>query len=211
MPVGWDLYMKNIVILLSSLVAVTALGAPQSASSFAQQEEKVWGSDEATALQDADWAKVVRSCSHWVQNRENSQIKPASQNISCVLRTNGMEQVGTIAKEKTYTTDSVLTAGASSGKGEQRSETSQRAATVDTISVMCPVVQQVERKFRFDVSISCEDVAQAKWQDKIELCEDLWLAKCNGATTREEKQKLLEPYLIDKTLIGEKLVDCSSK
>ncbi len=175
------------------------------------QDDYVWGHDESRALEDADWGKVVRSCKQWVSNRENSQIKPAAQNISCTLTSRGMEQVGSVNRDKTYVTDSTLTAGASNGKGNQRSETSQQQSSVDTVSVTCPIIQEVQRRYRFDTSISCEDIAESKWESKIDLCNDVWLSKVAGATTRQERQAQLDPYLIDKTPMGDKLVDCSTK
>lgn len=122
-----------------------------------------------------------------------------------------MEQVGTVNKDKTYTTDTTLTAGASNGKGNQRSETSQQQSSVDTVSVTCPVMQEVQRRYRFDTSISCEDIAESKWNDKIELCNDVWLSKVQSAATAQEKRAQLEPYLIDKAPMGDKMIDCSSK
>lgn len=208
--------MKKTIALFIALSAAIAFAqdqdvlAPQTSAAADGYGERIWGSDESQALEDAEWEKVVRSCRHWVNNRENSQIKPDAQNISCQLRTNGIEQVGVIEKEKTFVTDSMLIAGASNGKGEQRSESAQQKSSVEKVAVICPVMQQIERRFRFDFSISCEDVARSNYSSKIQLCEDFWLSKF-AHLEGEERAKCMEPYFVSKTAHGEKLIDCSSK
>ena len=199
---------KFVLILAVSLVGFAA----NAQSSYDKQpNERIWGSDENTALEDADWNQVIRSCQYWVDNKENSQINPHAQNISCKLTTNGIEQVRVVEREKTYVTDSNLEAGSSNGKGNQRSERSQRKPRVDTVKIMCPVIQPVQRKYRFDFSVSCEDVAKGIWHSKIQLCEDRWLSQFSNIQDPAEMRNALEPYLVDKICTGDEIIDCSTK
>lgn len=195
---------KSLIFVATALLASAAYGQDQD-----YNQPPVWGSDEHIALEDADWQRVVQSCQTWVQNRETSQINPADQQISCQLSKVGREQVGIKEVPKTYVTDSSLVAGASNGKGTQRSEQSQQRSETNTAYVMCPIVQDVKRVYRTDLTLSCEEVAAGYYQSKVQICQERWLDQLPESPL--ERKEALAPYQVNEVCISEAMVDCSYK